>query len=82
MPIELPLSVKIIRVLHGAGSHREIADALHTLLTKAVRGGEEKEAILAIMQELRSTVAEEQEDLLLEGMDWLYGWCHPDAKIE
>jgi hypothetical protein len=74
------LSNRVLREVQ-ASRGEEAATALHALLTKARADGEPKEALLAVMQELRGSVSEEQEDLLLDGMDWLAGWCHPDWKI-
>jgi len=50
-------------------------------LSQAPKGGEKRETILTKLQELRNLVSDEQEDILLEVMDFLVGWCSPDAKL-
>ena len=73
---------KIVQILNSSKTHEEVLSALRALVEKLRKEGETKEAILARMQELRSSVSDEQEDILLEIMDFLAGWCSPHAKIE
>jgi len=73
---------KIVQILNNRKTHEEVMSALRAFVEKLRKEGETKEAILARMQELRSAVSDEQEDILLEIMDFLVGWCSPHAKIE
>jgi hypothetical protein len=73
---------KIVQILNNRKTHEEVLSALSAFVEKLRKEGETKEAILASMQELRSSVSDEQEDILLEIMDFLVGWCSPHAKIE
>ena len=73
---------KIVQILNNRKTHEEVMSALRAFVEKLRKEGETKEAILARMQELRSSVSDEQEDILLEIMDFLVGWCSPHAKIE
>jgi hemerythrin len=73
---------KIVQILNNRKTHEEVLSALRAFVEKLRKEGETKEAILARMQELRSSVSDEQEDILLEIMDFLVGWCNPHAKIE
>ena len=73
---------KIVQILNNRKTHEEVLSALRAFVEKLRKEGETKDAILARMQELRSSVSDEQEDILLEIMDFLVGWCSPHAKIE
>jgi len=74
---------KIVQILNSSKPHDEVLSALRDFVEKLRKEGETKEAVLARMQELRSSVSDEQqEDILLEIMDFLVGWCSPHAKIE
>ena len=73
---------KIVQMLNSSKTHEEVLSALRALVEKLRKEGETKEAILARIRELRSTVSDEQEDILLEIMDFLVGWCSSHAKIE
>jgi len=73
---------QIVQILNNRKTHEEVMSALRAFVEKLRKEGETKEAILARMQELRSSVSDEQEDILLEIMDFLVGWCSPHAKIE
>lgn len=75
------LSGQLTQVLKDSGTHEEAVCALCTLLSKALEGGEQREAILTKLGELRKSVSDEQEDILLEVMDFLVGWCSPHAKL-
>jgi hypothetical protein len=46
-----------------------------------MKDGEERESILTKMEALRKSVSHEQEDILFEVMDFLVGWCSPQAKL-
>ncbi len=72
---------KIVEILKGSQTREEVLHAVRTFVEKMREGGESKEAILARMQELRRSVPDEQEDILLEVMDFLVGWCSPHAKV-
>jgi len=69
------------QILRDGGTREETICAFRTLLSKALKDGEKRETILTKTEELRKLVSDEQEDLLLEVMDFLVGWCHPDAKL-
>jgi len=75
------LSAKLAQILKDGGTREEAICALHTLLSKALKDGEKRETILAKMEELRKSVSDEQEDILLEVMDFLVGWCSPHTKL-
>jgi len=71
----------LAQILHDSGTRDETICALRTLLTKVLKEGEERETILIKMEELRKSVSHEQEDILLEVMDFLVGWCSRQAKL-
>jgi hypothetical protein len=73
---------KIVQILNSSKTREEALYSLRAFVEELRKEGESKEAILNTMQELRSSVSDEQEDIMLEVMDFLVGWCHPDAKIE
>lgn len=73
---------EIVQILNSSKTNDEARDAISDYVKKLREGGQEKDVILARLQELRSSVSHEQEDILLEVMDFLTGFCHPDAKIK
>jgi hypothetical protein len=75
---ERSTSATLEKCRDGAG---EATRAICNLLSKALKGGEKRETILANMEELRKSVSDEKEDILLEVMDLLVGWCSPHAKL-
>jgi hypothetical protein len=75
------LREKLIQILKDSGTREETIWALRTLLSKALEDGEKRETILIKMGELRKLVSDQQEDILLEVMDFLVGWCSPHAKL-
>lgn len=49
---------------------------------KAFRArGASAEDLLVVLEELRPTLSEEQEDAALEVMDVVSGWCSPDRQL-
>jgi hypothetical protein len=79
---EEKINDKIVHTLNSSKTHEEAVNAIRALVEELRRRGEQKETIRARMQELRGSVSSEQEDILLEVMDYLAGWCSPHAKIE
>jgi len=75
------LSGKLVQILKESGTREGAICCLCTLLGKALEAGEKRETILTKMKELRKSVSDEQEDILLEVMDFLVGWCSPHAKL-
>jgi hypothetical protein len=73
---------KIVHTLNSSKTHEEAVNAIRALVEELRRKGEQKETILERMQELLGSVSSEQEDILLEVMDFLVGWCSPHARIE
>ncbi len=60
-------------------------DKLMSLRQAAVdlrSNGVEKEKLLVALQEFRSRVTERDEDVILEIMDFLYGWCSSHMRID
>jgi hypothetical protein len=72
---------KLVQILKDSGTREEAIRTICTLSSKALKDGEKRETILANMEELRKSVSDEQEDILLEVMDCLVGWCSPHAKL-
>jgi hypothetical protein len=68
--------------MNSRKTHEEAVNAIRALVEELRRKGEQKETILARMQELRGSVSSEQENILLEVMDFLVGWRSPRARIE
>jgi hypothetical protein len=58
---------------------------LNNLVLELSAEGHEKAAILKIFENyalcLRKNNRESDEELLMEVMDALVGWCHPDARL-
>src|SRR5262245_3390139 len=59
---------------------------LRQLATEQLGQGLTREEVLArfeqVRQQLRSADREEDEDAVLDVMDFLVGWCSPHAKID
>jgi hypothetical protein len=72
---------KLIQILKESRTREEARCALRMLLTRVLKDGEKRETILTKMEELRKSVSDEQEDILLEVMDFLVGWCSPHVKL-
>ena len=73
---------EIVRILNSGNGHDEALRAVSALVRDLRREGHAKEAILAGLQALRRSVSDEQEDVLLEVMDFLVGRCSPHARID
>ena len=71
-----------IQILNRSKTHEEALYALRDLVKKLREEGENKEDILARMQELRSSLSDEQQDILLEVMDFLVGWSSPHMRVD
>ncbi len=75
--------------------HGQFDEALHSTdpfgqLREVVRGllaeGHEYDALYAelqhyVVEELRAAGREDDEDVVLDVMDYLTGWCGPDAEL-
>ena len=75
------LRCRLVQILKESGTRDEALCALRALLNKALNDGEERETILGKIEELRQSVSDDQEDILLEVMDFLVGWCSPHARL-
>ena len=53
----------------------------HMTLERFAESGGSMNVALATLQSIREDMDEEQEDLVLEIMDCVVGWCHPDLWI-
>jgi len=71
------LATKIEALLKGGVRLREIQEALVEFKES---GGTQEQAI-AILERARGEVGEAQEDLLLEALDLVSGFCAPDWRI-
>jgi hypothetical protein len=72
---------EIVRILNVKG-HDEALRAVCVFVRGLRRDGQTKGAILSRLEDLRCSVSEEQEGVLLEVMDFLVGWCSPHARID
>jgi len=75
------LDESIERALHSAEPFKE----LRSLVMYRLSQGEEKKAVLETFekarQHLRQTNREMDEDVLMEIMDCLVGWCSPQMRL-
>jgi len=55
--------------------------ALRHLLSSRLRSGEERAALQQDLEALRTMVDSASEDVILEALDFLAGWCQPDLKV-
>jgi hypothetical protein len=72
---------EIVRILNSSNGHDEALQAVSAVVRGLRREGQTKDAILARLEALRSA-SDEPEDVLLEVMDFLVGWCSPRARFE
>ena len=75
------LRAKVIQILKDSETRRETLCALRTVIEQHLKAGAKREPILTKIEELRKSVSDEQEDILLEVMDFLVGWCSPHMKL-
>jgi hypothetical protein len=68
--------------LNSSKDHCEALQAVSALVRSLRRQGQTREAILVRLDALRSSVSVEQEDVLLDVMDFLVGWCSPNLRID
>jgi ribosomal 50S subunit-associated protein YjgA (DUF615 family) len=73
---------EIVRILNSSKGHDEALRAVRAFVENLRKEGQTKDAILARMEALRRSVFDEQEDVLLEVMDFLVGWRSPHARID
>ena len=78
----------------GASPNFQLRDALveslnadstggkaHKTLERFAESGGSMNVALATLQSMREDMGEDREDLVLEIMDCVVGWCHPDLWI-
>ena len=54
---------------------------LRECLLKFKSFGMDKDSMLRNLEELRNDIDTETEDILLELMDYVAGWCNPDLSV-
>jgi hypothetical protein len=54
---------------------------LRDSIKSLVDAGTDRDALCTELQHLRKSASEAEEDVILEVLDFLAGWCHPDMKI-
>jgi hypothetical protein len=55
--------------------------AFRSAVKKRVDEGVARDGLITELEALRKSVDESQENVVLEVMDFLKGWCAPDMKI-
>ena len=74
-----------LKILREALTTDSNALALHTILKKLIENGASRQALLSdlesIRAELRLSGNEVAEDIALEAMDFLVGWCPPSLCL-
>lgn len=77
----MTLFEEINRALNSAAPH----DTLRSVVLKLVLDGSERSELLKSLGEYRSlqksVLSEAEDDIILEVMDYLAGWCSPHMKI-
>jgi hypothetical protein len=72
----------IVWILNSSNGRDEALQAVSVFVRDLCRQGQAKEGTLVRLETLRSSVSDEQGDVLLEVMDFLVGWCSPQARID
>ena len=54
---------------------------LRECLLKFKSFGMDRDSMLRNLEELRNDIDTETEDILLELMDYVAGWCNPDSSV-
>ena len=73
--------------IEAALQSKSPAPALRTLVAELKREGHEKGEIIQALEHFlaarraRADIGEEDEDTLLDVLDALHGWCHPQAEL-
>lgn len=59
------------------------ADRLHAELVRLRAEGIDRETLMAELEAFHAELENEtDQDLILEALDYFYGWCSPDARID
>jgi hypothetical protein len=64
-----------------ARSDEDALVPLWELAREAARSGATQEELVAVFEGLRDGASDEQEDRLLETLDFVVGWCHPRWRV-
>ncbi len=79
------LEPQLLNDFDAAFSEREPLQALHALLVKKARSGSSIDALRSVLEQFRDRLRdqgrESDEDVVLDALDSLNGWCHPDFAI-
>lgn len=50
-------------------------------VAQQLQNGVDRELLFQELEKLRIVVDSDSEDLILEVLDFMVGWCHPDMKL-
>ncbi len=76
-----------VKQLENALRSNNPAEAVRTLVLKMSSAGQSKASIYETLEQFlvelrgRANHSEGDEELVLDVMDALTGWCHPDARL-
>jgi hypothetical protein len=61
--------------------HQDVVTHLGQLAREAAANGVTQDELVDAFQALRPGLTEEQDDRVLEVLDGVVAWCHPDSRI-
>jgi len=55
--------------------------SLRSAIKRSLDAGSDREAVVNCLEQLRQHCSDTEEDVILEVLDFLHGWAHPDLKL-
>ena len=77
----MTLNEEFMKVLSVEIEEKNNLLVLHKCLMKFKNAGMDKESMIKSLKELRNSSDSETEDVLLELMDFVVGYCNPNLSI-
>lgn len=75
--------MKLRQILSEAFEADKSLTRLHAELVRLRAEGVDRETLMAELRAYHDELQSEQDqDLILEALDFFYGWCSPDARID
>jgi hypothetical protein len=64
-----------------AMSAAQPALSLRAAIQRSLDAGDDRDTIVNGLNQLRGQSSDNEEDVILEVLDFLHGWAHPDLKL-
>jgi hypothetical protein len=77
----MTLDVRIEEALRSSDRVRELRRLAHRLLDEGIKADTLLSAFERAREHLRSAHRDQEEDAVMDAMDFLTGWCSPHMKL-